>query len=315
MLSSVYEAYSFWDLDCYKCSGSRRWEITSFSWRMNSCVAVATCRTCGAPQFLKRYYRPGISMKYAAKREYDVLQRLGAASGPPVLLPRVYNYSPERRAFSMQYLYGYTMSYKLWHASDSFEFDKCIVHSAAWLRGLHQKQGLDADLGSNTEALVAHAEEICAPLGGRQQTARWALNFMRTHCDTLAMLSKIIVPMHGDFKPSNLIWTDEGVYGIDIGLRFKNHGAMDIAQFIADILLNRLWAPSELRCDLEASHVLTKFLQAYGDNSEENQLATTWYLLYFLLCRWQRKIKFWNQKIKIDSEFEPLLCEVMRIRA
>lgn len=312
VLRWIYENYSFWDLACYACGGCEGWQTSFCSWRSNSYIAVAACRQCGAEQFLKKYRQPGNGNTSIAQREYEVLRHMdgGLGSAPPFLLPRVYHFAPTTYALSMEYLQGESMDERMRHARDRKDFDECLRFSAAWLRGLHAAPPIYDKAGNDCETLLRQLESDCRSLAGRNTMAAQVLARLRQTLTRMNSLPVKRVLLHGDFKPSNLICASRGVYGIDVGLRFKNPGLMDVAQFIANVLLNRRSMPA-IAGNHEVAFILDVFLEAYGDSSQPTRNSTVWWLLYFLLSRWQYDLEGWKPSIFIDRIYAAALAEVM----
>jgi tRNA A-37 threonylcarbamoyl transferase component Bud32 len=288
LLRSVYERFSFWGLACHACGSRDGWRIIFCGWRSNSYIAAATCRQCGAEQFLKKYRRRGDGDGSMAQWEYEVLRQLvGRSEGESgFFLPRVYNLAPHTYALSMEYISGATLDERIRVAPHRERFDNCLRIAASWLRRLHTLAPIHDRAGNGSGEILEQLESNCASLTGHNPMVAQALTYMRQSLDAIDDLSAERVVLHGDFKASNLIWTEKGVYGIDLGMRFKNPAAMDIAQFIVNVLLNRRRIPA-IAGDREVGPIVDVFLQGYGDNREAMRKLTAWWLLCFLLSRWQ----------------------------
>ncbi|MBA4141438.1 MAG: phosphotransferase [Nitrosospira sp.] len=312
MLRWIYERHSFWGLPCYACGGSDGWHTLFCGWRSNSYIAVACCRKCGAEQFLKRYRRPvSDDGTCLAQWEYDVLCHLSRAGyAPSFLLPTVFRFAAATCALSMQYLRGETMDERMRRAVDRRDLDDCLRVSAMWLRGLHATPPLRDKTGNGPATMLLRLESDCGLLAGRNAVAARALLYMRSCLHRVSSLPVELVPLHGDFKASNLIWTEDGIYGVDIGMRFKNAGVMDAAQFIADVLLNRC-SMKAIASEYDTAAVLGVFLEAYDDNSKHKWQITAWWLLYFLLSRWEEDRDGWKPSIIVDRAYVSAVAEVM----
>jgi tRNA A-37 threonylcarbamoyl transferase component Bud32 len=312
VLRWIYENYSFWDLACHACGGRGGWHTSFCSWRSNSYIAVAACRLCGAEQFLKKYRQPGNGNKSIAQSEYEVLRHMdgGVRSEPSFLLPRVYHFAATTYALSMEYLQGESMDERMRRTQDRKDFDECLRLSAAWLRGLHAAPSIHDKTGNDCEALLRQLESNCGSLADQNAMAAQVLARLRANLSRIKDLPVEHVLLHGDFKPSNLICAREGVHGIDVGLRFKNPGLMDAAQFIANVLLNRRSMPA-IAGDHEVASILDVFLETYGDNSQPTRDFAAWWLLYFLLSRWQYDLEGWKPSIFIDRIYAVTLADVM----
>jgi hypothetical protein len=312
MLRWIYEAHSFWGLKCYACGSCEGWRTSFCDWRSNSCIAVATCRECGTAQFLKKYRHPGNAEKNPAKWEYEVLRHLdrGLGSAPAFLLPRAYIFSATECAFSMEYIEGEPMDVRMRQARNRQAFDDCLSVSAAWLRGLHGARPLHDKTGGEHTTMLLRLDSDCAPLASRNALVAQALTCMRRSLAEINTLPLKHVPLHGDFKASNLIWARTAVYGIDVGLRFNNPGVIDAAQFIADVLLSRC-SIQAIAAERDVAPIFDVFLKAYGNSGRPARNLLSWWLLYFLLSRWQGDLAAWKPSIYVDKNYIPALADVM----
>lgn len=312
MLRWNFERYSFWDLPCHACNSCNGWHVSFCSRRRNSYIAVATCRQCGAHQFLKKYRQFGNANKSVAQWEYEALRHLngGSRNEPAFLLPRAYNFAATTLALSMEYLKGESMDERMRHARDRQGFDDCLRVSATWLKGLHAAPAICDTTGNDSATLLRRLESNCKFLAARNVTVTQALMCMRRSLDEINSSPVKRVLLHADFKTSNLMWAQDGVYGIDVGLRFKNSGAMDAAQFIADLLLNRRNIQT-IADDRDVALILDVFLEAYGDNSRSTRNLTVWWLMYFLLSRWEEDLKDWKSSMLGDRRYVTALADSM----
>lgn len=314
MLRWIYERSGFWGLACHACNRRNGWRTSFCDWRSNSYIAVATCRHCGAEQLLKKYRLRGtINTTCPAQWEYEVLRHLngGDICSRSFLLPQAYKFTSTTCVLSMEYLKGENMEERM-RRVDRKGFDDCLRLSAAWLRGLHRTPPLLGKMGSDSGTMLLRLESDCEAMAGRDTMVAEALMCMRSNLVSVSSVPVVRVPLHGDFKASNLIWTPRGVYGIDVGLHFKNPGVMDAAQFVANVLLNRRNITS-VASEHDATAILDVFLEAYGDNTEQNRKLTTWWLQYFLLSRWQEDLEGWKPSMYVDRSYASALADVMAL--
>ena len=275
-------------------------------------MAAATCRECGAKYFLKKYRRAGPEKECEALREYRVLQQLESDQSVPPLAPHVYDICPATCAFSMEFLVGQTLDACIKEARQKQALNDSLRLAASWLRKLHSSP-IQCKTGKPYAQLLSQIELSGAPLAARNKVARRGFEWMRQDLAEVERHSAELVPLHGDFKASNLILTSAGVYGIDIGLRFMNAGAMDAAQFMADLLLNRRGMRLSGK-NHDIANMVEAFLQAYGDNTPESRKRTAWWLLYFLLSWWERKLAGWEPALLADRLYSTALADVIAFR-
>lgn len=307
-----WEGHEFWGLACAACGSRKGWHVTHCSRRLYSYVAAATCRECGAKYFLKKYRRPGPEKECEALREYRVLQQLESDHSIPPLAPHAYDICPATCAFSMELLVGETLDARIKQARQKQALDDSLRLAAIWLRKLHRSP-IQCKTGKPYAQLLSQIEMSGAPLAARNKVARRGFEWMRKDLAEVERHPAELVPLHGDFKASNLIHTSTGVYGIDIGLRFMNAGAMDAAQFMADLLLDRR-GMNLCGKNHDIANMVEVFLQAYGDDTAESRKQTIWWLLYFLLSWWERKLEGWEPALLTDRLYSGVLAEVIAFR-
>lgn len=305
-------SYEFWGLACTACGSRKGWHIANGSRRLYSYVAVAICRECGAKYFLKKYRRPHPEKECEALREYQVLQQLESAADTLPLAPHVYAISPATCAFSMEFLVGQTLDARIKQTRRKEVLDDSLRLAATWLRKLHSIP-TQCKPGKPYAQLFSQIEMNGAPLAARNPLVRKGLEWMRKDLAEVEQHSDAWVPLHSDFKASNLIQTSTGIYGIDIGLHFMNAGAMDAAQFMADLLLNRRRINVSGK-DHDVADMVEVFMQAYGDNTAESHKRVAWWLLYFLISWWERELKGWKPALLANRIYSGALADVIAFR-
>ena len=285
--------------------------MSTCSRRAFSYVAAVTCRECGTECFLKKYHHTSHEVECEAQWEYKVLQILGGEEGiaKTFLVPRVYSICTSTCAFSMESLAGQSLDVHIKKTQHKQIFDDYLRLAATWLSGLHSYQ-VQCRIGKSPSEMLNLIKLNCASLAARHQVAHRVLEFMQNDLAKVEQYTEKLVPMHGDFKASNLIKTNVGVYGIDISLKFKNSGAMDAAQFLADLILNR-HVIKVIRKNLAVAGIVDVFMNAYGDNSHEIRKQTAWWLLFFLLSWWKRELDGWKPAILVDRLYSKALTDVI----
>jgi tRNA A-37 threonylcarbamoyl transferase component Bud32 len=305
-------SYEFWGLACAACGSRKGWHVSNGARRLYSYVAAATCRECGANYFLKKYRHATPEKECEALREYQVLQQLESDANIPPLAPHVYEISPATCAFSMEFLVGQTLDARIKQARQKEALDDSLRLAASWLRRLHSVP-IQCKTGKPYAQLLSQIESSGAPLAARNPIVRKGLKWMRKDLAEVEQHSDAWVPLHSDFKASNLIRTSTGVYGIDIGLHFMNAGAMDAAQFMADLLLNRRGIRTSGKSQ-DVAGMVEVFMQAYGDNSPESRKRVAWWLLYFLISWWERELKGWKPQLLANRIYSGALADVIALR-
>lgn len=294
------ERFEFWGLKCYGCGSQNGWRVNTCARRSCSYVAAATCRDCGSAYFLKKIRTADTAAECAALWEYQVLERLGSEKGTArnFLTPRVYDFCASTCAYSMQLLVGQPLDERLRTSTTRQGFDDCLRLAAAWLRELHHHE-VECEPGKSFSQLMQQIDSNCASLAARDRLGRKGLELLRENLAQVDQGSIHLVPLHGDFKASNLIQTSAGVYGIDIGLKYKNAGTMDAAKFIADLILNRKDI-KVIRQRHDVADTVNVFMAAYGDNSPGSRKQVAWWLIYLLLFWWKGELDGWKPAPLVD---------------
>ena len=283
MLRYLFGRTGFWGLACFHCGQHANWTISHARLRLNSCAAVAHCRGCGGVQFLKRYYRSGEAAQRTCASEFATLERMFVATGkaPALRMPQPYLYCAGQRAFSMQYLSGETLDLRMQRCTSAAQLDEGIARSAEWLRALHDLPVAGLSAGRGHAAMLARIDADCSGWSAGNVAIAQALASMRAQLPMVSAAEIAPVALHGDFKAANLIWTEQGVYGIDASVRNLNPGAMDIAQYLADLLLSARRYPADA---IVPGRLLDVFLAAYGDPSAAQRRAVMWWMSYSVLA-------------------------------
>jgi thiamine kinase-like enzyme len=229
------------------------------------------------------------------------------------LLPRAYNYSAENYSFSREFVEGESIDERLLRSENRQSFEDCLSASATWLRGLHEAPIAHlCSQGSDYLTMLRQLELDLGFLINSTPTVVLALGFMQSTLNKINKLTERHVPLHGDFKASNLIITSDGrVYGIDFSPRFNNPSAMDIAQFVVDLLLKRHQIKVFTR-DIGIADIFDIFLKAYyGNLSQKNKYPITWWLLYFLFSHWKNELRSHKPKFLVNRYYMSILADIM----
>lgn len=313
LLSWICRNHSFWDLPCYACHSCLGWRIAFCGRRRNSYIAAAHCRKCNAKQFLKK----GRSGRNDISREYQLLKDLNGGfqmqSGHVFSLPHAYHFSDVSNAFSREFLEGDSILERILRSGTKQALEECLSAAAIWLKGLHEAPIEHfCHPGSDYVTMLERLELDCSRLKNVDPTIKLALKLMRPALRKFKDSPSRHVPIHGDFKASNLIVIPTGqVYGIDLSPRFMNPGAMDVAQFITNLLLERDKI-NALKSFNDIANVIGIFLDSYNGNSgPSNKLSTKWWMLYFLISNWLTELESYKPRLLINHRFKIILEDVI----
>lgn len=314
-LSQACKNYSFWDLPCCACDSCLRWRIAFCSRRSNSYIAVVCCQKCNKKQFLKK----GRSDQDDIYREYRLLKDLNGGfqmqSGHIFLLPNAYHYSDTYNAFSREFLEGDSILDRILHSRTRQTLEECLSTSAVWLKGLHEAPIRHyCRPGSDYRTLLTQLELYYGKLGNADPIMSLALKMMQSLLRKIDNIPVKNVPIHGDFKASNLVITPTGqVYGVDLSPQFINSESMDIAQFFVNLLLERHKIKLQKKSsDIDILILIDFFLDVYNGNSSQwNKIPVKWWMLYFTMSHWLTELKSYKPRLLVNYRFRDTLRDVM----
>lgn len=316
-----YKNYSFWDIPCYSCGSQLGWKILFCSYRKNSFIAKASCLRCYANQFLKKYHSFDEKLS-TAFTEYKTLKTLvdaGIKFNNFFNLPQAYFFSSAKPSFSMQLIEGQTIDQRMKCSESRQSFLNCLEFSAKWLKGLHEAPITHlCQTGNNSSTMFGyldldHYYLVANANSSSSVQITKAFTFMRFNLkDSNWEVSEKFVPIHGDFKASNLlIDVKNQIYGIDYCIRYKNFAAMDVAQFMIDLLLKRDRIQILMQ-DIGIAYVINYFLECYDEKQGHRyKHQVKWWLLYFLLSNWISALKGLKPRFVVDYHYSKALTEIL----
>ena len=234
-------------------------------------------------------------------------------SGHIFLLPNAYHYSDTYNAFSREFLEGDSILDKIFQSETRQALEECLSASAVWLKGLHEAPIRHyCRPGRNYATLLMQLEMYYGELGNADPKMSLALKMMQSLLRKIDNIPLQYVPIHGDFKASNLIITPVGqVYGIDLSPKFINCGSMDIAQFIISLLLDK----HKIKLYKKSSDVLNLidfFLYIYNENSSQlNKLTVKWSMLYFAISNWLTELESYKPRLLVNYRFREIVTDLI----
>jgi hypothetical protein len=312
-LSWACENHSFWNLPCYACDSCLGWRVTFCERRRNSYIAAAHCKKCNAKQFLKK----GRSDQHDISLEYQFLKDLNGGfqmqSGHFFSLPHAYHFSDVSNGFSREFLDGASMLERILCSGTKQALKRCLSASAIWLKGLHEAPIKHyCRPGGDYVTMLGRLELDYSRFEKVDSTVKLALKLMRSILRKFKDTPEENVPIHGDYKASNLIVIPTGkIYGIDLSPRFMNPGTMDIAQFITNLLLERNKIKA-LKSSNDIAYIIDIFLDAYNGNSNpSNKLSTKWWILYFIISNWLIELESYKPRLLVSYKFKTILEDVI----
>ena len=196
---------------------------------------------------------------------------------------------PEKNIIVMQFIEGQTLE-RVLLARDIAPDDKTrrIAQSARWLSLFHNAfEKRTAELGS-----IRSIESLKVSLGQAAKTltrqkdlnAAWQWLLDRRHDMEKHEASQGFI--HGDFKPENILYAEQGVFGIDFLLEDKGLHLMDLVQYANHMLflaMKRDGTAYKASVDSWVSDFVESYTQTGGTIHPE---AFGWLRLQHLLRYW-----------------------------
>lgn len=215
----------------------------------------------------------------------------------------------------MEYVPGLSVDKAFLSAKCREDCDNYVRLSAKWLRGFHTADlSSDCRQGDDPAVILRRLEQRCRLLVVKRPEVAAGMTVVHDLSRQYKASHASLVPLHGDFKASNLIHSHENeLYGVDLELRYRSFGFMDGAQFLVDALLNRYGF--EFIKTEPANHLLSVFLEAYSCNSEEDRQQLSLWLLYFFISQWAKQLSSRRLRSGNDAHYRNIFSELIKIAA
>ena len=278
------------------------------------------------PVAVKLYYQrgTGIPAPDVARTQFDSYQRVATALGesPTFRVPAMVSLCEEHGLVVQEWAPGTALNTLLGQRAQGHVAASRAVHRAGgWLRHFHRCQRRDSapmDVRRRLE-IVYEELDVGAPALRDTRLVRRTLSALEATADSVASAPLEVSWLHGDFKPQDLVISEETVYGIDIGVLYENVTLYDAAQFLnhLDLLCHHPVALWLLRRRAELHEC---FLDAaIGDEPAQFSAPLHWIRAQALLRQWVA----WGYKPNrpgvtlinrlrygklIDSEVRALMC-------
>jgi Ser/Thr protein kinase RdoA (MazF antagonist) len=203
-----------------------------------------------------------------ARRRFDVLERTGAAMGGDTRfnVPKTYPLLVDNGCEIMEWIDGRNLNHILFHpATHPLRIVAGIGLAGQWLRQFHHAHGTDSTL-IDIAGLSKTIQNVvgAAPNGFSTKPAvRSALAFLDENAASVVEQPVARSRHHGDFKPENVIVTDDRVVGIDFETASEAECLRDIVNFLfmVDIALSN---PKAWRLAPARQKIRLAFLAGYA---------------------------------------------------
>lgn len=270
-------------LHCPKCESVGCWiNISPDEVRLNSIISKFRCSHCGKKIVSKM--APISTAQETIKSEYDTLvtmRNLLACNEPfrsPT--PLVYFENDGHGVMLTEFIEGVDLAHcakalPLSRSSPTFKL------AGRLLRRLHDaspKREMRAlDLASRITYLVTEYGDMLRSRG----SFRRALDMLRNTSSLIDSKCVCWTWVHGDFKPQNIIYDEQGIVVFDTTLNAFGTFVFDIGQFLAHIELLFLGVAG-MRDDIRHK-LASDFVDGYGVTDSGELSAIAWARLYFIL--------------------------------
>ena len=167
---------------------------------------------------------------------------------------------------------------------------KLISATASWLSWFHK-------VGAAENSELVYLERLT----GIEKRISKIKNFNKKYPDfikileqaklTASIMESVQLPftnIHGDFKPSNLIFAKDKVYGLDFSSSKKGAITYDICRFLSHIDIHRPFFQKSYATDFDnTENNFTHFINSYGDTAKSvSRDAIRLIYLTTILDRW-----------------------------
>ncbi|TAN03007.1 MAG: aminoglycoside phosphotransferase [Rhodanobacteraceae bacterium] len=227
-----------------------------------------------------------------------------------VLDPLAYFTMDDREVMVTQWFAGRDFGAYL-QTLDDDDLVAAAAGAGGWLHTLHASHGAVASGTPNTADKLEYLTETYGTALLGDPRTRNPMDLLRVHALEIEHLRLCEVPIHGDFKPENLLCDGRRYVGLDIQLRSHAIAAYDLAPF-----LNHVWLAGHgarrVRLEHRYAHIEAAFLNGYGVSTDEERYVVRWALLYYVLCQLgSYRQRGWVASCYGDWKLGPLL----RLRA
>jgi aminoglycoside phosphotransferase (APT) family kinase protein len=280
--------------DAARLSARARWTVKGpLSSSTTSDTYRATCP--GAPTLFLKRPGPGAD---SATAQYEVLvkARERLADNTRVRVPTAYPFLLERGFLVTEWIEGPAVSHLLHGLTTRPQaLLRSLQQAGGWLRGFHRLP-TETHTFINTDKLINDTRAAITELNGWRAAPDVYKNYLALLERTSPVVDKITVPvgpLHGDFKPANVIISRGEAVAIDISASFSGDVINDLVQFLFHLDLE-LFEPRGFRL-LPWGHTLeAAFLQGYDrDEVVAPRVVLAW-------CRLQRALG--HHRIEMKNE-------------
>ena len=224
----------------------------------------------------------------AALAQYDALveaeKKLGSAG--EFAVPHPVSKLENEQIIVMEWIDGESLSRLL--SRDFLTPAKSLSYAnraGRWLHRFHNMENLPLSRLPVTQRVNSLRADVAAARLGDDIFTQTALRLLE---ETMHFSGSYLLPqgvIHGDFTPDNILLSEGRTVGIDFGMRRRNVVILDLANFIAHLLL-LAWEPAAVLHGLHRRRysLVASFLDGYqAEGSEIPSVPIAWLRLQILL--------------------------------
>lgn len=223
-----------------------------------------------------------------ARRQFDVLAGAAAArvQGLPLRVPRPFHLFKDDAVIVQSWIDGRGLDHVIVDRSVGYHRVEELVRSAGeWLGRFHLAAG---GIHSRVVSLAQLADEISE--GAKRHASPdplldRAARCLSEYCSRLDNRTQLLTRLHCDFKPANLILSDEGLFGIDFHESNLACVCFDIAHFWNATMLDLLKA-GRFGFVARAARLERSFLAGYQSAAPIPEDAALRFFLVYDLARY-----------------------------
>jgi aminoglycoside phosphotransferase (APT) family kinase protein len=274
--------------------GRDRWTIKGpLSSSAASDTYQATCP--GTPSLFLKFPAPGAEPAVA---QYEVLikARERLVDDTRLRVPTPYAFLLDQGFLVTDWIEGPSISYLLHNLSTRPQsLARCFEQAGNWLRAFHKQPG-ETHILIDTGKLINDTRSAIGRLDGWRAAPAVFTDHLALLEQTGPAVERIPVPvgpLHGDFKPANVIISDGGAVAVDISANFSGDVVNDLVQFLFHLDLE-LFEPRGFRLLPWGRSLEAAFLKGYDPDAViVPRLVVAW-------CRLQRALG--HHRIGMENE-------------
>lgn len=220
-----------------------------------------------------------------AATEFQAMSTIYAVTAKERLCPKPYDFLIDSGAFACEYVDAPSLHKEI--AAGRIQAEELLVQLKATgrcVRKIHDgtfQEVRPLNIQKRMEQIAFAVSDLPTP-----NLATRFLRVLQESADKVPALAINVGRLHGDCKPANFLWTENGIITIDAQMRHTNYVLLDLVNFLNDLAFLS-YAPRARSIRKLGERSEAAFLDGYGwppDGPHAVQLA--WFRLASLLTMW-----------------------------